>query len=129
MKQNRPTNIGLGSIVGYKFPITAISSILHRITGILMLIGLPFLIWAFDASLSSQEGFKCVKSYLTGSVSFLTWGYLSVFSYHVIAGIRHLLMDIGIGEEMNVAKTTSYITIGLSIVAAVWWGIWLWLLV
>lgn len=127
MNNNRPTNIGLGSIKNYRFPITAISSILHRLSGLLLFILIPFLIWALDVSLATASGFNEVKHIMTsGFFGFVVWLFLSAISYHLIAGIRHILMDIGLGENLYVAKTTSWVVIGLSIAALVLWGIWIW---
>ena len=127
MKTNRPTNIGLGSIKSYRFPITAVSSILHRLSGVFLFILIPFLIWALDVSLTSATGLEQVKSILThGFLSVVVWLFLSAISYHLIAGIRHILMDIGIGESLCIAKATSILVIILGIAAAILWGIWIW---
>jgi len=127
MKNNRPTNIGLGSIKNYRFPITAISSILHRLSGVYLFILIPFIVWALDISLRSPEGFQCVKHFLThGFFGVIVWLFLSAISYHLIAGIRHILMDIGIGESLCVAKATSTLVIILGIAVAIIWGIWIW---
>ena len=127
MKTDRPTNIDLGTIRHYRFPITAITSILHRLSGVYLFILIPFMVWALDVSLYNPEGFAQVKHVLThGFVSFLVWIFLSAISYHFFAGIRHLIMDIGFGEHLGVARTTSIIVLVLGILAAIFWGIWLW---
>lgn len=127
MKQEGPRNIGLGSIRHYRFPITAISSILHRLSGVFLFILIPFLIWALDVSLRDPVAFDKIKACLTsGFIGFIVWLFLTGIAYHIFAGIRHLLMDLGKGESMCVAKATSTIVIVLGILAAIFWGIWLW---
>ena len=127
MKQTGPRNIGLGSIINYRFPITAISSILHRISGVLLFLLIPFMIWGLDHSLADAQSFAAVKETLTsGVLGFLMWVVLAGITYHLIAGIRHLLMDTGLGETMGVAKATSVLVIVLGVLAAIFWGVWLW---
>jgi succinate dehydrogenase / fumarate reductase cytochrome b subunit len=127
MKSNQPTNIGLGSIKNYRFPITAISSILHRLSGVFLFILIPFLIWALDASLSGASSFEEVKQTMTsGFIGVVVWLFLSAISYHLIAGIRHLIMDIGFGENLHVAKATSILVMILGVASLVLWGIWIW---
>ena len=129
MKHSGPRNIGLGSIKGYRFPITAISSILHRITGVLMVVLLPFLLWAFSASLACKNGFSQVHNLLIHSpLSILTWIFISAVSYHVIAGLRHLIMDFGFAEEMNTAKVTSVLVLILGVIVTIFWGLWIWVI-
>tara|TARA_R110002167_G_scaffold233252_2_gene438483 strand:+ start:131 stop:514 length:384 start_codon:yes stop_codon:yes gene_type:complete len=127
MKQEGPRNIGLGSIRHYRFPITAISSILHRLSGVLLFILIPFLIWALDCSLRSPASFENVKEGLTsGFCGFILWLMLSAITYHIFAGVRHLFMDVGKGESMCAAKATSMLVIALGVIAAICWGVWIW---
>ncbi|WP_116964061.1 succinate dehydrogenase, cytochrome b556 subunit [Fastidiosibacter lacustris] len=129
MKDQGPRNIGLGSIKSYSFPITAISSILHRITGVLMVVLLPFLLWAFSLSMRCGGDFYYVQNLLIHSPwSIVVWIFLSAVSYHVIAGIRHLIMDLGFGEEMCCAKVTSIMVLVLGSLVTILWGIWIWLM-
>lgn len=125
-KEKSFRNIDLLSIKEYKFPITAITSILHRITGILMILLLPFILWCFQTSLSCEEYFYYIKILLTKSyLVILSWFILSIFSYHVLAGLRHLIMDFGFGDTMLFAKISSVILLLVSIIFSILWGIWL----
>ena len=88
-------NIGIGDIVRYRMPLAAIVSILHRISGALMFLLLPVVLWAFGLSLRSAQGFADVAAVLgswpmklLGLVLF--WG----LAHHFCAGIRHLASDI-----------------------------------
>ena len=122
------TNIDLMSIKSYRFPITAISSILHRISGVILIFAIPMSVIAMNYSLAGPNGYKQTVNFLTnGWFSILFWLFLSAITYHVYAGIRHMVMDIGFGESMKVAKTTSLIVIILGVISAVLWGAFLWL--
>ncbi|AIT09469.1 succinate dehydrogenase [Candidatus Francisella endociliophora] len=122
------TNIDLMSIKSYNFPITAISSILHRISGVILIIAIPLAVIGMNYSLAGPAGYKQVVAFLTqGWFSFFFWLFLSSITYHVYAGVRHMIMDMGFGESMKVAKATSLIVIVLGVLSAILWGIYLWL--
>jgi succinate dehydrogenase / fumarate reductase cytochrome b subunit len=122
------TNIDLMSIKSYNFPITAISSILHRISGVVLLIAMPLGVVGMNYSLAGPSGYESTVSLLTagwGSIFF--WLFLSAITFHVYAGFRHMVMDIGFGESMKAAKFTSVLVIILGVVSAILWGWFLWL--
>ncbi|BCD91767.1 succinate dehydrogenase, cytochrome b556 subunit [Francisella halioticida] len=122
------TNIDLMSIKSYNFPVTAISSILHRISGVILIIAIPLVIVGMNYSLAGPSGYEDTVSVLTKSwVSIFFWLFLSAITYHVYAGIRHMIMDIGFGESMGVAKFTSLTVIVLGVLSAIFWGCYLWL--
>lgn len=89
-------NIGFGDItMKYRMPLAAILSILHRVSGALLFLFLPFLLFLFDQSLTSELSFEGFKFYLSNIfvkliVLALSWAFL----HHFCAGIRHLLMDV-----------------------------------
>lgn len=124
MNKKRPVNLDLRKV---KFPITAIGSILHRITGVIIFLFIPLSLWALQVSLASPSGFKVVKIYASNPViSFFIWGFLTALIYHLFAGIRHLLMDIGLGETFKAARAANLIVFSLTIVSMILLGIWLW---
>ncbi len=124
---SRPRNIGLNSISQYRFPITAITSILHRISGILLFIFIPFLLWVFAISLHSAHGFSAVQACFTSHwAKFFFWVFLSALVYHLIAGVKHLLMDIGFFEEKFSGKVASIVVLLVAVIAIVLLGVWLW---
>ena len=126
MKQNsRPINVGIGDLVSFKWPITAISSITHRVAGVVLFIGVAFMLYALDLSLSSEQGFISLKEMMISPLGkVITWGLLSALGYHFVAGIKHLLMDMGVGETLEgaqfAAKTTLFFSAILIALAAVW---------
>ncbi|MCY1263510.1 Succinate dehydrogenase cytochrome b556 subunit [compost metagenome] len=85
------------------------------------------LLFALDKSLASEEGFEQVKACLTSPLAkFVIWGLLSALLYHLVAGIRHLVMDAGVGETLEGGKRGSKIVIAVSVVLIVLAGVWVW---
>lgn len=124
MKSQRPVNLDLRTI---KLPITAYTSILHRASGVILFIGLAILLYALDKSLVSEEGFAQVKACMTSPLAKLViWGLLSALLYHLVAGLRHLIMDMGVGETLEGGKLGSQIVLAVSAVIIVLAGVWIW---
>lgn len=124
MDKRRPVNLALHTM---KFPITAITSITHRITGFLLFFLIPLSLWALSKSLSSPQNFDRLVAQLHSSLGkFFTWIFLSALLFHLVMGIRHLLMDLGMGEELRSGKFTAWSGIIVSAVLIVLAGVWLW---
>lgn len=124
VNSQRPVNLDLRTI---KLPVTAYTSILHRISGVILFLGIAALLLALDVSLSSEEGFETVKGYLTSPlVKLVTWALLSALLYHLVAGVRHLIMDMGVGETLQGGKLGSQIVIAVSAVLILLAGVWIW---
>lgn len=124
MKDARPMNLNLFTI---HFPLPAITSILHRISGVILFLLIPFAIWGLDLSLNSYQDFETVSSYLsTPLIKFIFWLIWLAFSYHFVAGIRHLLMDLHIGEQLKSGWIGALLTIIITAVLAIIAGVWLW---
>ncbi|KMQ81951.1 MAG: succinate dehydrogenase [Pseudomonas sp. BICA1-14] len=85
------------------------------------------LLLALDTSLSSPEGFEEVRVYLGSPLAKLvSWALLSALLYHLVAGVRHLIMDSGHGETLEGGKLGSKIVIAVSAVLIVLAGVWIW---
>lgn len=124
MKKQRPVHLDLQTI---RFPATAIASILHRVSGVIMLFAVGILIWLLSESLASAESFAGIQSLFDNLfVKFVVWGILTALGYHLVVGVRHLIMDTGRWEELDSgnasAKAAFVIAAALSIIA----GIWVW---
>lgn len=121
--KKRPINLNL---LNFSFPITAITSIIHRITGVVLFFAVPLYLWMLDVSLADKSGFVKVQRCLdTGGMKFFNWLVLCTLSYHFLAGLRHIIMDFGFGESRCVAKITSKLLLVLSVVVFVLWGLWI----
>lgn len=124
MNKQRFVNFNLLTI---QYPFTAIISILHRLSGIFVFLFIPFLLWLLDEALTSTVGFDYIKSVLVNPIGKIVIGaFLVVLGYHLLAGIRHLLMDIGLGESLRNARTSGAIVLVVSMFWAIMIGIWLW---
>ncbi len=124
MNNKRPVHLALWNI---KFPITAIVSILHRISGVLLFLAIPFLLWLLDKSLASFGDFVEVQSYFASFfVKSLLFIVVAALLYHLIAGIRHLLMDLHFGETLVAGRRNAYIVVGSSVLLIIILGFWLW---
>ncbi len=91
MEKKRPVNLDLTQ---FSFPLPALTSIAHRITGVALFVGLVFLMYGLDLSLQSEEGFSQAKALLDSFLAkLIIWGVVSALLYHLVAGIKHLIMD------------------------------------
>jgi len=100
---------------------------MHRISGVVMLAGVIALIFLLDMSLASEESFIELNEYLAMPVSKIAlWAVLAALSYHLLAGIRHLIMDMGIGESLEGGRRGAKITLALSLLMIISAGVWLW---
>jgi succinate dehydrogenase / fumarate reductase cytochrome b subunit len=117
-------NIHVTQIVAYRLPAAGIVSILHRVSGLLMFVLLPFVIWLFDVSLTSEISFERFTSAFAAGLGWLPgwfvklvalaliWAYL----HHSIAGVRHLWMDATHSVSKVQGRTSALVTLVSSIV-------------
>lgn len=124
MKTDRPVNLNLFTIT---LPIVGIASFAHRVTGGALFVGLAFGLYALQLALSSPEGFKEAAA-LSGSAlgRFIFVGLIFSLSYHILAGLKHLLLDFHVGDTFGAAKVSSVIVIVLSVVVTFVLGGLLW---
>jgi len=121
----RPVYLNLFAI---RQPVPAIASIIHRATGaVLFLAGIPVLLWFVQRSLASRAAFDAAMQPFTtlfGKLVFLVlaWSYL----YHLLAGIRHLALDLHLGIELAPARSSAAIVLLLSVVLAIVIAVRLW---
>jgi succinate dehydrogenase / fumarate reductase, cytochrome b subunit len=107
----------------YKLPPAALVSILHRLSGLLMFVLMPFIIWMFDTSLTSEISYSQFTSVFTGGYGFLpAWfikivvlGLIWAYLHHFIAGLRHLWMDATHAVTKEFGRISALVTLGLSI--------------
>jgi succinate dehydrogenase / fumarate reductase, cytochrome b subunit len=109
----------------YRLPAAGWVSILHRVSGVLMFVLLPFIIWMFDKSVSSEVGYNKFRfAFANGGWGIflklvalsLVWAYL----HHFIAGLRHLWMDVShAAVTKDFGTTSAKVTLWLSVVLTV----------
>jgi len=117
----------LTDLPSYRLPVAGWVSILHRISGLLMFVLLPFIIWLFDNSITSEFSYAKFTAVFTVGCSFvpgwmmklvalaLIWAYL----HHLIAGLRHLYMDVNHAVSKEFGKSSAQATLSLSLVLTV----------
>ena len=116
-------NIHVSQIVAYRLPPAGIVSILHRVSGVLMFLLMPFIIWMFDASVSSEVSFGVFKSAFAAGVGFLPGWFLKLvalaliwaYLHHLIAGVRHLWMDATHAVTKEFGRSSAIATLALSV--------------
>ncbi|SHI14519.1 succinate dehydrogenase cytochrome b556 subunit [Ferrimonas marina] len=125
MNKPRPVYLDLQQI---QFPATAIASILHRVSGVVLFGAIAILLWLFATSLESADGFAQVSALMNGFLAKLVlWAILTAFAYHLCSGIRHLLMDMGHFEgSMESGNRSARVAFAGAAVLSVLAGIWLW---
>jgi len=75
----------------------------------------------------TAKGFNQVQQILSGSLAkAILWLILSLLAYHIIAGVRHLLMDAGIGETEKSGRFGAYLVMLLGVLTAALIGVWIW---
>lgn len=127
VKSNRPVNLSLSTVlaVNMKSPV-AIASILHRISGVVIFLLIPVLLYVLQQSLASEAAFAAVKSDVLGGLvgGFLVFVALAGLIYHLVVGAKHLVQDFGIGETLEGGRlfaTLALVLAGVLIVCALAW--------
>ena len=104
------------NLVAIRQPLPAIVSILHRLTGaLLFVVGVPVLLWFLQRSLASPDAFEAAMRPFTSLLGKLVllglaWGYV----YHLLAGIRHLALDLHLGIRLAPARSTAALLLVIS---------------
>ena len=126
MHPDRPVNLPLPRLAA-AMPVTAVASILHRITGIVLFAGTLFLCYLLDLALTDEAGFAEAAAIIDAPPGALAaWAILTSLAYHVVAGVKHLLLDFHIGDSLQAGRIGSWLTLVLAALAAVGLAIWLW---
>jgi succinate dehydrogenase / fumarate reductase cytochrome b subunit len=114
VKTKRPVDLPLLKI---RLPIGGVISIIHRITGALLVLILPLATYWLDRSLDSQQGFDEAVKFLGGPVAKLvTVLVLVIFLQHLLSGIRHLLLDLQVGMNRAAARKSAWLVPVLTLV-------------
>ena len=125
-KQARPEfrNIGISQIAKYRLPWAGKVSILHRVSGALMFLLLPFVLYLFEQSITSELSFAKFSALLSGGfvklvVLALIWGYL----HHFCAGIRFLLLDVHVGVSKPASAKSAVSVLVVSLLLTLIFGL------
>ena len=124
VRKQRPKHLALNQI---RLPLPGIVSILHRVSGAGLFLLLPFLLYLLDRSLGSAETFETFSAVVGHPlVKLLLMGLLWAYMHHFCAGIRFLLLDMHKGLELEAARMSSKIVLGVSTALTLIIGVALW---
>lgn len=123
-KRNRPKNLNLFTI---RLPINAIVSIMHRMSGMVLFLVLPLLLWALNASMLSQQTYVeltlLLKHWLLKVLLIaLSWA----FFHHFYAGLRHLAMDVHWMTSLQKARLSSRLVLGMVALSVTVFAVKIW---
>ena len=112
----RFTNIHVLQIIRCRLPAAGVVSILHRVSGAMMFLLLPFILYLFDLSITSEISFDYLKGFTSHwfvklLILAVSWGYL----HHFCGGIRHLIMDAHIGLSKEEARKSALVVFWVSV--------------
>lgn len=117
-KKSRPqySNIHVTQILQYRMPLAAWVSILHRVSGVLMFVLLPFVLYLLEQSLTSESTFDTLRGIVAHPftklvILALSWAYL----HHFLAGIRHLVMDLHYALSKDGSRHTAFSVLAVSL--------------
>jgi len=102
----RPTFLNFARI---RFPVGSLASIGHRMSGVLLLVALPFAALALERSLAGEAAFSSLAEKLQSPLGRVALAGLAwAAAQHLFAGVRHLLMDVGIGSSLRAGRASAY---------------------
>lgn len=108
-------------------PITAWTSITHRVTGVLLFAGMAVLLCLLEQSLASPEGFEAARQSLQSTpAKIVLWLIASLLAYHSCVGVKHLVMDFGVGETMEGGVMGARLALAATAILMVLAGVWIW---
>ena len=121
--KKRPGEMRLVDATQYRLPPAGVVSILHRISGLVLLLLMPLVIWLFDTSVTSEVSFEQFRGAFLGGIGFvpaflvklaalaLIWGFLQ----HFCAGVRHLYMDFTHTVDKEFGRVSALVAIGVAV--------------
>jgi len=120
-KNERPVFLNLLEI---RLPVTGVVSILHRVSGVILVLILPLGLLLLERSLEGPEGFEtCRRLFAPGPVRIVALVVLWLLLQHFFAGVRHLLLDLDICVERLCARRSAWLILAGSLLAAAAFGV------
>lgn len=116
-------NIHITDIASYRLPPAGLVSILHRVSGAVLFLLLPFIVWMFDTSVTSEVSYDSFTSAFVAGVGVLPgWmvklvalGLIWAYLHHFVAGVRHVFMDVKHTVSKEQGHSTAVVTLVLSV--------------
>ncbi len=122
--KKRPKHLDL---IRIRLPLAGVVSIMHRVSGAVLFLFLPLLLWLLQHSLASPQTFDAFRSAVSSPLLKMTLlGLLWAYLHHLCAGVRHLALDLDYGTELGTARVSSVIVLVVSIGLTLIAGAMLW---
>lgn len=127
MKSNRPVNLSLSTVLMVNRSPVAIASILHRISGVVIFLLIPVLLYLLQESMASEEAFRHVTEDVLGGIvgGGLAFIALAGLIFHFVAGVKHLIQDFDIGEGKEAGPRIAAVALALAVAGIVAAFIWM----
>jgi succinate dehydrogenase / fumarate reductase cytochrome b subunit len=103
--KKRPVFLNLLQI---RLPVTGVVSIAHRVTGVLLVLAIPFFLYALQRSLADAQGFETVRGWCASGNRFVALVLLWLMAQHFFSGVRHLLLDLDVGIGLDSARASAW---------------------
>jgi succinate dehydrogenase / fumarate reductase cytochrome b subunit len=124
MEPPRPSRPRFLNLLQIRLPVTAVASISHRASGVLLLVVSPLLLYLLDLSIHHPRAAEALgRSFSASPLRFLALIGLWALAYHVFAGLRFLAIDLGLGESRARARTTAFAVLAGGVIAALLAGL------
>lgn len=123
--KTNPVDIQFGK---FSWPITAIASITHRISAVIIWVGLGVVLGCIYFATQSAESFEQLAELITDYFigQFIVWGLLTAFGYYCMGTLKHLIQDMGYCEDFSSGKVISWVAIALGVLLSILAGIYVW---
>ena len=120
--KKRPGEMRLLDATQYRLPPSGWVSILHRVSGLLLVVLMPFVIWLFDTSVTSEVSFDAFRNAFVGGIGFVpafvvkvaTLALIWAFLQHFCAGVRHLYMDFTHSVDKEFGRMSALVAMGVA---------------
>lgn len=124
MKTDRPVNLNLFK---FSWPLAAIASITHRVTGVVLFVGVAFGLYTLNLALASPAGFDEAAVLVQQPLArIILLGLLLALVFHFVAGIKHLLLDFHMGDSLEASRISAVVVIVATVVITTVLGAMLW---
>jgi succinate dehydrogenase / fumarate reductase cytochrome b subunit len=119
-------NLSLGQLASYRLPPAGILSILHRVSGVALVITLPLILWLFELSLKTESTYERLRALADNAlVKLVLLGLAWALLHHLFAGLRYLALDLHMGIDKEPAQRSALTVFAVSISLALIAGLWL----
>ncbi|AKQ33350.1 Succinate dehydrogenase cytochrome b556 subunit [Candidatus Coxiella mudrowiae] len=128
MRTERPVRAVNLDLTKFRFPPMALVSICHRISGFILFLCMPLMFYLLHQATLSEASFGDLQQLLIHNhwLKVAVWITFSATLFHLFAGIRHLVMDLGFGESVREGRITAYMVFVISFIAIILAGVWIW---